>query len=226
VPIAVHASLRIQMRSLVAVEATGAGTVDVSGGIYTIPAGLVSLATVTIPVTSTSAVNSVVAVGVTNLAGSFAAGGVAPGEVCADAPPGQACVSGGGLGGIMPLDGFLNVHIIPHIVIFPFDLQGILLGQGGSTFAPMTANGAPWTTGVARIGFSSFPDISTTGSVAASSLSLVSASFVSACGNLFPFTARLTLTPLVPEPAGLALIAIGAAGLIGLALRRRSCYRR
>ena len=50
-------------------------------------------------------------------------------------------------------------------------------------------------------------------------LTLVTATFVLACGNTLPVFARLSLTPLVPEPSTLVLVA-AAAGLIWV-LRRR-----
>jgi len=226
-PIAVSASLRIEIGGLAPVYATGSGIIDVSGGVYTIPAGLVSLGNATIPVTASTAVNSLIASGIANLSATFAPGGVTsqvPGEVCLVPAVGRACVAGGGIGGVMPVTGLIGIHVIPHIVVIPVDVGAFALGEGGSTNAPFTFDGAPWTTGVARVGLGGFPTVfttATTGSVAGGSLTLVSAAFVAACGNLLPITASFTLTPLVPEPGALALIAIGAAGLLALALRRR-----
>jgi hypothetical protein len=223
-PIAVSASLRIELGYLGAVVATDTGVIDVSGGVYTIPAGLVSLASATVPVTATTAVGSLVALGIANLAGTFAPGGVtsqAPGEVCLAPMSAQACVSGGGLGGVMALTGVIAIHVIPHIAVIPVSVNAVNVGEGGSASQPFTIDGAPWTTGTVKIDQSAAPDVTTMGSVGTGSLALVSGSYVLVCGNLLPITARLTLTGLVPEPAGLALIAIGVAGLIGLARKPR-----
>jgi hypothetical protein len=222
-PIAVNATLRIDVFGFGGFQVAGSGSIDVSGGVYTIPAGLLSVASLTVPVTTTSAVNSLVVTGIGNLAGTFAPLGVttqAPAEICPVAPLGQACVSGGGLGGIMALTGVINMHVVPHVLVIPVGLFDMRIGQGGSTGTPFTADGAPWTTGTARIGITGGP-VSTLGGVMGGSLSLVSATRVFLVSQLLPTTARLTLTPLVPEPTGLTLVAIGVAGLVLLARSRR-----
>jgi hypothetical protein len=225
-PIAVDAVLRIEIRgpNAVAFEAVGTGVVDVSGGVYQLPAGLVALSSATIP--APTGIGSYVATGIANLAGSFAPGGVtsqAPLEVCLAPSAEEACASGDGLGGVMALTGRIAYHVIPHIVVVNLDLNDLLIGQGGGTNVPLIADGAPWTTGTVRIGPPSFggSGLSTTGSVGTGSLTLVAGSFVCCpVGDFRPITARLTLTPLVPEPTGLALIFGGALGLLGI-LRRR-----
>ena len=220
-PIAVSASLRVEIRGLAPVVTTSTGVVDVTGGVYTIPAGLVSLGNATVPVTATTAVNSLVATNIANLTGTFAPGGVtsqAPAEVCLAPAPGRACVSGGGIGGVMHIAGLVNVHVIAHIVVIPVNLLTVNLGASGSSNTPYTFDGAPWTTGTVKIDHAG-TTFSVMGSSATGSLTLVSGSYLLTCGNLLPITASFTLTPLVPEPAALVLIAIGTAGLI--VLRRR-----
>jgi hypothetical protein len=220
----VQATLELQLTGFPAVTATGSGSVDLTGGVLSVPASLVTLSSATIPVTSTTAIDSLVASGIANQAGTFQVGGAttqAPGEVCGAPLSGEACVAGGGLGGLMGLSGALNVVVIPSLVIFPFDLDAARVGRGGSagTTVGYIADGAPWTTGTARVGVytaSGAPGaLSTAGGSGPGSLTLVTTTFISACGNTLPLVGRFTLTS-VPEPAMLALVVLGAAGLWSL----------
>jgi len=218
----------------------GSVTVDDALGTIMLAAGAVSLpAPVVIPVTATTAIAQLSATTISNLAGTFSfGGGIAPplsGEVC---PPtlGQACVVGSGLGGPMGLTGVINVAIIPMVVVIPVSLNAAGIGQGGSTATPFTFDAAPWTTSVGSValpttgGGTSTVVISGTTSSAASQLTLVTPTFVSALNNLLPvftsftisFTDGLGLPAfMVPEPGTWLLLGSGLAGLILAGSRRR-----
>lgn len=230
-PMAVQATLRVGLGHtfLPFVTATGTGTVSVTGGgKILVPAGLVSLPGTTIPVTSATGIGSLQVSGLANQSGTFSVGGASgqvAGETCATPAIGEGCVGGGGLGGAMGLTGTIAVHIIPHVAVFPLNVNQLLIGQGGSTSMPFSADAAPWTTSVGRLGFAT-----TNGSLATSStvgthaggltLTLVTATYIAGCGNLWPTLSSFQLTALVPEPGVMLLLGLGAAGL-ALALRCR-----
>lgn len=223
----VQATLEISIApSLPAVTATGVGQVDLTAGTLSVPASLVTLSSATFPVTATTAIDSVQVSGLGNGAGTFSIGGVtvnAPSEICATPPASEACVSGGGLGGLMSLTGVVNVVVIPGLVVIPIDLNALGVGQGGAFTTGFYADAAPWTTGTGRMGFvttSGTTTVFSVGSNGAGSLTLVTPTFVSACGNLLPVMTRFTLTS-IPEPAALALLAAGALALWPLRRARR-----
>jgi len=230
VPVATgSASLSVAIQGLAPITLVGpGGLVDVTGTTVTVPAGIVSqVGSLTIAVTATSAVNSLVAVGITNLSGTFSLGGVtgqAAGEVCGAGPAnGTACNVGGGIGGVMALGGVINVHVIPNVVVIPVSLTGALIGQGGSTSAPFTINAAAWTTGTGLVNANGV-----VGGLAGSNspLTLVTPTFVLALGNLLPIFSIFTmndvsLVGVVPEPGSMLLIGAGIAGLALLGSRRK-----
>ena len=141
-PMVISALLSVAIQGLAPISYSGGGVVSVSGNTVVVPAGLIAqVGVLSIPVTGTTAVNSLVATGIGNLAGTFSLGGVTgqnPSEVCPGGGPaaGQACNVGGGVGGVMALAGFIHVHVIPHVVVIPVSLFGMLIGQGGSTSHP------------------------------------------------------------------------------------------
>jgi hypothetical protein len=226
VPVQTGASLRLDLPGLGSILASGVGSVsvDASAGQVFVPAGVASLATpVAIPVTSSTAIFSLTAQTLSNLSGTFSLGGVtaqAPGELCGAGPAsGEACVGGGGLGGVMGLHGTVFVHILPLEFPVPLNLSALGIGQGGSTSTPFTFDAAPWTAGVAAVnsGASTF-----TTSGTGSPLTLVSPTFVSALGNLLPVRATFTLDAVsVPEPATWVMLGLGL-GLLATATGRQS----
>lgn len=214
--------------ALPSITLVGGGVVDVTGLTVSVPAGLVSqVGSLTIPVTATTSVASLVATGIANLSGTFSLGGVtaqAPGEVCPGGGPGAgtACNAGGGVGGVMALTGFIDVHVIPHIVVIPTSLNHFLIGQGGTKGPPFAfeIDAAAWSTGSGLVNTGSgvlahAPDFS--------SLTLVSPTFVHTLGViLLPTFATLKFSSLfVPEPAASVTIVAGLAGLALLARARR-----
>lgn len=226
-PVPTGIILGVSIQGLAPITLAGTTTVSVTGSTVTIGAGAITLpAPLVVPVTGTTAINSLTAKVLSNLAGTFSAGGVTAqgaGELCGAGPgAGQACNVGGGVGGIMGLTGAIAVHVIPNIVVIPVNLNAALLGQGNPTSQPFTFDAALWTTGTGLVNTGN-NIVGVTGSL--SPLTLVTPTFVLAIGNLLPIFATLTFTntggPL-PEPGALLLI---GTGVVGIALLRRSGRR-
>jgi hypothetical protein len=224
----VNAKLSIEIAGLGTVAVSGSGSVSVAGdGSIAIPAGLVSGGFL-VPVTTTSSIASLSATNISNLSGTLVPGGASAisGGVCGSGGPAlsEACVAGGGLGGALALTGAINVVVVPSLVIIPMDLNVLGVGQGIAGNSPFTFDAAPWTTGAARVKTGSPPyggTFTTTGTQSGTSLTLVTATFVAACGNVIPILASLEITG-IPEPGMLTLTAVGLAGLVALRIRRRS----
>jgi hypothetical protein len=220
-------------------------------------AGAVSLATpVTIPVTTTTSIQSLRASGIANLSGAFSIGGAASNIPtsefpCPPASAGIACVQQTGLGGPMGFSGTITVQVGPVPIPLPLSVIGI--GVGGLNIQGFTFEAAPWTRWTGSVQFTSTTsqavhlpgstDVVITnmfvttdtqmGATTASTLTLVSPTYVSALGNLLPVFSELEIrftdgqglptfvNEKVPEPGStLALLSAGAVVLL-LARRRR-----
>jgi hypothetical protein len=203
------------------------GLIDITAGVVSLPAGLVTqTGGLLIPVTSSSAVDSVSLVGFANLSGLFSVGGVtaqAPGEVC---PGGMAasevaCNVGGAVGGIMGLTGTINVNVIPNIVVIPIKLSDTHIGEGGAFNAPFSFDAAAWTTGTGLLN-TGVNTAAISGFGTSSGFQLVSPLFVAACGNLLPIFTTFSITGLtaVPEPAIWISVWLGLAGIVALTRKR------
>jgi hypothetical protein len=229
-PMSYGGQLTIEFPGIPPLVIQGVGTVDVSGGSLQIAAGIVSqTATMTIPVTSTTAIDSIKAVGFANLAASLAVGGATTqvaGEVCTAPASGEACVAGGGLGGPMGIAGVLNVIVVPNVVTLPIDFGQFGFGLGGNTATAVYADNAVWTTRTASVNagattLNPTPTESHQGSTTVGgTINLVTGTYLNCCGNTFPVFATLSLAPVVPEPSTVALIVAGAGGIAVLARRR------
>jgi len=238
-PVATTASLILEIQNVGMITLGGAGSVSVSGSTVGVGAGLVQQGAtgITIPVTGTTAIQSLTAVGIGNQAGTFSPGGVtgqAPGEICGATPRplGTACDLGGGIGGAMGLVGTIFVRVNAFVII-PVNLSTALIGQGGPFITPgasISGDAGVWTTGtavvVATTDTPSATGVSTSFTTQGtnSPLTLVTPSFVNAFTGLafLPLFTTFTLDNItIPEPGTLLLLASGVAGLT-LVGRRRS----
>ena len=214
------ATLSIGVKEDPPLSFSNAGSVTIVGGVVTVPAGLVQLTgELTVPVSSVTAVHSLRARNVSNLAATFRAGGVttqAPGEICpgiGNNPFGVACNVGGGVGGRMGLTGTLVFVITPMAVTIPVNLNAALLGQGGSTNLPFEIDAAAWSTGWGLIQTANDTFTADWGTLGP--LTLVTPTFVGIAGAAVPLVSSFRLTGvIVPEPSSIALIATGVAGLL------------
>ncbi len=211
--------------------------VDDANGTLQLAAGVLQLTTpVVVPVTATTAIAQISATVVSNVAGTFSLGGAAsqaPAEICATGmpAPGEACVVGGGLGGVMGLEGIVNIVIGQNVTI-PVFLDDARIGRGGSTSVPFDFDAAAWTTGTGVIGVNAagtttFLSIqgANAGTGLGDSITLVTPTFVSAIGQLLPVFTQLKITFTdagpVPAPGPLLLLGSAIAGLAGLGRQRK-----
>lgn len=132
-PVPTGATLSLTFVGVGTFSFTGAGSVSVSGSTVKVPAGLVAqTAPIPLAVTATTGIYSITAMNVANAAGTFSLGGVtqqASGEVCPGGPlAGTACVGGGGIGGVLPLTGTLQIRI-GSIALVPVPLTQLRHGD-------------------------------------------------------------------------------------------------
>lgn len=226
VPVPTGSILGIAIQGLAPLTTSGpGGVVDVTGTTITVPAGILTLgASITIPVTGVTAVNSLVITKLSNLSATFSIGGVtahSPAEVCPSGGPaaGSACNTGGGLGGAMAITGTVFVHIVPNVVVIPVNLNAARIGQGGVGAGAFTTEAGLWSTGAGVVNTGNAL-VATTGT--AQPITLVSPTYISALGNVLPILAFFSLSSLfVPESGSLLLLLTGLGGLAALGLPRR-----
>ncbi len=234
----------------VSVGGTGSVSVDPGAGLAIVPAALSLASTVSLPVTTTTAVVSIVGrAGIGQAAATFSVGratGVSPGEICPAGVTPRACIAGGGINGGMALFGTISVNFGGGFTV-PIDLGAAMVGQGARvTIPPLTGfvfeNGV-WTTGAAVVQFTTI----TTGTTLVLGMTFTSMtsgapatlSRTGTGSGLLPGQQITLVTPtfllaagnklpifssltiqVVPEPGTLALLASGVAGLALLARRR------
>jgi len=156
-------TLEILNVGTLSIAGTGTVSVDTVAGTLKMPNQILSLTTtVVFPVTTTTAVNAVIAKkGLGKAAGTWSIGGATAqagtGEICgATVPLGSACVGGGGLGGAVPLVGTISVDVG---IVIPINLVAANVGVGGYATAggmgTFKFEAAPWTTGTGKVGITS-----------------------------------------------------------------------
>jgi hypothetical protein len=194
-------------------------TVDVTGGTLTIPAGIAATAGLFVPVTGFP-LNLITGIVVTamNAGGTFFVPGPADG--------GAASIPGGGFGGKMPIIGVVQVKGALAINV---PISNV--GAGGSVSAGgIVVEGAPWTTGLAKVTTTGAPMamFAQSGSqsgvlgAASSTTVLVTPAHVNAAGLArLPVFAIATLH-FIPEPGTALLLGAGLAGLVALGRKRMS----
>ena len=241
----------------------GTVTVDTVANTLAVGAGQIQqTAPITIPVTASTAIASVKGTGVDNFAATFSIGGGSVTSPATELPcpsasppaPGIGCVGGAGLGGQMALSGTIFAVIVPMLVTVPVPLVNAQMGVGGFNRIPNTPAGflfdaAPFTTGVAKVGYTasskttwmgafmsnpltvtytmSWVSVGSStgandglGAGATGSITLVSPTYLSALGNLLPVWTVLNIH-FIPEPGTLLLLGAGIGGLVLVGRRRR-----
>lgn len=227
-PVTTDVQLVVQIADERPIVFTGSGTVTVSGDTVHVPAGLISATSIPVPVSAVSAYYSPLRLNnLSNQAGVFRPDGVAtqaPSEICpgsGNAAAGFACNVGGGVGGVMALEGTLVVPVVPPFITIPHVLSDMHVGVGGAaTNLPFAVDAAAWSTGPGRIGTANASLTPAYGNP--SGLTLVTPIFLrnspfnDGWGDLIPVTATLWLADvqLVPEPTSIVLVAVGVAGLL------------
>jgi hypothetical protein len=140
-PVAVCGDLRISFSTFPEIVVPIAyGTVDITGGILGVPPGLASTSGLFVPVTTDrTGMFTGIVVTVANAAGAFSRP--------APAYSGFAHIGGGGVGGIMPISGLLQLKGLN-----PIHIPISMIGQGGvMSTSGVVVQGAPWTTGAAVV---------------------------------------------------------------------------
>ncbi len=246
-PIPANLSLTVTIQNIGSVAIAGTGIVSVTGGSLSVPAALSLATTINLPVTTTTAVVSVIGKkGIDQLAATFSPAGVPAAELCPAGLTPRACVTGGGtLGGPMALSGTVSVNLGGGVII-PINLGAALVGLGGTTTQPPVTgfffeNGV-WTNGTAVIQFTTVTTgttlvlgmtFSSMGTVAqtvtamgsgtalspGNTVTLVTPTFVLALGNKLPVFATFTVQ-LIPEPGTLLLLGTGIVGLAAVGRRK------
>lgn len=198
----------------------GTVTVDPMAGTLQIPAWLLSVQSLVVPLAPTFNPVTKVTVTAKNAAGTFSNGGGAAGACPGPIGGYGGCIYGGGFGGAMQLQGTVKV---PSPVTTNILLSGAVGTLGTNVGAKATIQGAPWTTGTAAVttpaSLGWLTLIGTGAGVPGAPLSLVTPVFLDLDGSQLGVLLELQLN--VPEPGTLLMLG-GVAACVGLLKRRRA----